>query len=185
MWRAAVALALVIPTVSVSHVVDLFRDRTDSRNVAQKWLTNQISSNWTILVPRQLDWDTRPLKAAGLNVLEVDVKPVQAEDATESFPANVGSPSLVFVPDWGADPFVEAGQRKAIALRENSRRWQPIKHFGTQVVEVNHENHAPKGNPGFFVAPFNLPEPWTNWFEEIPKHERDGAPNLVLRRTSE
>lgn len=64
-------------------------------------------------------------------------------------------------------------------LNDVASRWRPVKTFGTQDVEVNHPNHAPNGDPAFFVAALNLPDTGIAWlenFDDLRKTRRQRVP---------
>ena len=69
-----VSLLLIAAAVSLWHVRDELRDRTDSRNLEQAWIGMHLPSDWTIIVPSQLGFDTRPLEAKGSHVMGVDLR---------------------------------------------------------------------------------------------------------------
>jgi hypothetical protein len=168
--RHGVALALIVLAVPFSHVADLFRDRTDSRNVASAWLASYIPAGWTIVIPAELGFDERPLDTNGRQVLVVDQQSAIDGPATDALLADVVPPAVILVPTWGADPFVP-GRWRAPMLNDIARRWSPVRTFGTEAVWVNHENHVPFGNPAFSVDPFNLPPQWITWLQSADREK--------------
>jgi hypothetical protein len=163
-WAAAAGLIVI--AVPPAHVLDLVRDRTDSRVAATAWLASRVSSGWTVVVPEQLSFSIRELQASGLNVKVVDLQHARTREAVDDLTADVSAPSLILVPRWGSDPnFV--GAKEADKLNDLATRWRPIKTFGTQVVQVNHPNPAPDGDPAFFVAALSLPDGGITWLEDF------------------
>lgn len=174
-WTAAAALLFI--AVPPAHIIDFFRDRTDSRVVATAWLSSRISSSWTVVVPQQLGFSVRELEASGLNVKVIDLQHARTNAAADDLIADVGAPSLILVPRWGADTNFP-GAQEAATLNAIADRWRPLKTFGTQVVQVNHPNAAPDGDPAFFVAALNLPEAGFDWLQRFdnvrkPKRQRE------------
>jgi hypothetical protein len=163
-WAAAAGLFLL--AVPPAHVIDLVGLRTDSRVVAASWLSSRVSSSWTVVVPRQLGFSVHELDASGLNVKVVDLQHARTSAAVDDLIADVSVPSLVLVPRWGSDPNFP-GAQEAGTLNEVASRWRPIKTFGTQVVQVNHPNPAPEGDPAFFVAALSLPDAGITWLENF------------------
>jgi hypothetical protein len=163
-WIAAVGLLLL--AIPPAHVIDLVGDRTDSRVVATAWLSSRVSSSWTVVVPQQLGFSVHELDASGLNVKVVDLQHARTTAAVDDLIADVSVPSLILVPRWGSDPNFP-GAREAVTLNDLASRWRPIKTFGTQVVQVNHPNPAPEGDPAFFVAALSLPDAGIAWLENF------------------
>jgi hypothetical protein len=174
-WTAAAGL--IVLAVPPAHVIDLFRDRTDSRVAATAWLASRVSSGWTVVVPEQLGFSIRELKASGLNVKVVDLQHARTRAAVDDLIAEVSEPSLIVVPRWGSDMnFV--GAREADNLNDLATRWSPIKTFGTQVVQVNHPNSAPDGDPAFFIAALSLPEAGITWLENFDNSRKARRPRV-------
>ncbi len=163
------ALALVAIAIPWPHVADVFQDRTDSRNVAVPWLDEEVPRDWTIVVPEQLDFDARPLEAHGHHIMTVDLQGATDAEAVDELVASVPKPAVILVPHWGADPYVR-GQFRADALNELASAWTPIKTFGREVVEVNHPNHAPFGNPQFGIVALDPPPSWLHWIDLVEQN---------------
>src|SRR5262249_18269811 len=121
-WTAAAGL--VVLAVPPAHVIDLLRDRTDSRVAATAWLASRVSSGWTVVVPQQLGFSIRELHSSGLNVKVVDLQHARTRAAVDDLIADVSGPSLIVVPRWGSDTnFV--GAKEADKLNELATRWRP------------------------------------------------------------
>ena len=146
--RALVGLLLVVAAVPPTHLWDVLRDRTDSRNVARAWIEARLPREWTIVVPNQLGIDVRPFQAQGRNVKVVEVR--SAEEAAE-MTSGVPPPAIALVPHWGADPRFP-GQETADALNTHGKRWRVEKSFGANPVLVNYSYPNPSGNPAFDIA---------------------------------
>jgi hypothetical protein len=162
----AVTAGVLLLAVPPAHVLDLLRERTDSRVVATAWLSSRVSSGWTVVVPQQLGFSIRDLQASGLNMKLVDLQHARTRAAVDGLIADVSAPSIILVPQWGSDTNFP-GAKEAVTLNDLASRWRPIKTFGTQLVQVNHPNPAPAGDPAFFVAALNLPDSGIAWLENF------------------
>ena len=149
--RVLAFLILAAAAVPVWHLADILRDRTDSRNLAQAWIEARLQPEWTIVVPRHLNFDARKLEKAGRHVVLVDLKAARDVDALNSIMAGVPAPAVIMVPHWGADARY-AGQDVADTLNNLSQRWRIIKTFGTNDVRVNYSPATPRGDPAFAIA---------------------------------
>ena len=149
--RVAVGLALVAATVPLWHLADHGRDRTDSRNLANRWIEERFPSDWTIVVPTELGFDERALEASGQRVMSVDLQSARDAGALQSLLSDVPSPAAIMVPHWGADARYP-GQELADRLNTLSQGWQAIESFGTNDVLVNYSYPNPWGDPAFGVA---------------------------------
>jgi hypothetical protein len=174
-WTAAAGLLLL--AVPPPHVSDFVRVRTDSRVVAATWLSSRVSSSWTVVVPQQLGFSVHELEASGLNVKVVDLQHARTMTAVDGLIADVGAPSLILIPRWGSDTNFP-GAREAVTLNDVASRWRPIKTFGTQVVQVNHPNPAPDGDPAFFVAALSVPEAGVTWLENFDNLRKARRPRV-------
>jgi hypothetical protein len=146
-----VGLALLLVAVPVWHVPALFRDRTDSRNLARTWIEERLTPEWTIVIPNQLNFDARPLERAGRRVVRVDLRAARDVNALNSLTADVPSPAVILVPRWGADRRF-SGQEVAAKLNELAPRWRAVRTFGNEAVRVNYSSSTPRGNPAFSIA---------------------------------
>jgi hypothetical protein len=149
--RVLAALVLTIVTVPVWHVVDELRDRTDSRNLANAWITERVPLNWTIVVPTQLGFDARQLEASGRRIMSIDLQSARDPGALQSLVSDVPAPAIIMVPRWGADSRFD-GQEVAVDLNAIGRRWHAMKTFGTNDVLVNYSYPNPWGDPAFGIA---------------------------------
>ena len=145
------AVVLVVATVPLRHVPGYLRDRTDSRKLAAAWMDTRVSKDWTVVVPKQLRFDARPLAARGVTVVEVDPQSAPNQAAFERVLGELTGPAVVLVPTWGADPRFE-GQAVADALNGLSRQLQVVRTFGTKPVLVNYAEPVPEGDPQFGIA---------------------------------
>jgi hypothetical protein len=166
-----VLIAIVVPP---THLRDMFRDRIDSRNVAEAWLAERISHNWTIVIPTQLSFDDRRLIAQGHTIATRDFMLGRTDADADALLADVGPPSIMLIPDWGIDPLFP-GEKRVTDLRKVSQRWQPFKRFGTEPVLLKHENSVPVGNPAINVAPLHLPAEWLEYVKSSDRGDTKRA----------
>lgn len=145
------SLILLVAAVPIWHFRDQLRDRTDSRKLAQAWIEKRIPIDWAIVVPSQMRFDPRGLKAHGSRVVEVDMQSAQDADAFQRLLGTVPGSAIIMVPRWGADARFP-GQETAEALNRVSSHLQVVKTFGTNPVLVNYSEPAPWGNPAFSIA---------------------------------
>lgn len=150
--RVLAGVVLVIATVPLWHFVDHLRDRTDSRNLAEAWIEERIPPDWTIVAPKQLNFDARGLEKTGRRVVVVDLKSALDPGAVGALLGEVPAPAVIMVPQWGADARYAGGQELADALNNLSGRRQVLKTFGTNPVLVNYGSATPWGDPAFSVA---------------------------------
>jgi hypothetical protein len=137
--------------VPVWHFVDDVRDRTDSRNLANAWIKERVPADWTIVVPTELGFDQRELKASGRRVMPIDLRSARDPGALQSLLSDVPAPAIIMVPRWGADSRFP-GQDAADVLNGIARRWRAMKTFGTNDVLVNYSYPNPWGDPAFGIA---------------------------------
>jgi hypothetical protein len=149
--RVVTAFVLVGAIVPWWRVPGYLRDRTDSRNLAVAWMETRVPQEWTVVVPKQLRFDARPLQARGLRIVEVDPQSAPTQEAFQRVLGGMQGPGVLFVPTWGADARFE-GQAIADALNGLSQQLQVVKTFGTKPVLVNYAEPVPEGDPKFGIA---------------------------------
>ncbi|MFT3828031.1 MAG: hypothetical protein QM731_29200 [Chitinophagaceae bacterium] len=164
--RVGVAIVLAVGCVGVTHLSAMWTAPTESRRDAERWIRQAIAPSWTIVVPDELALDTRRLEAEGRHIQHVALSEARTKQDADALLAGIGMPSVILVPQWGADPFF-LGEKKAADLREVAAQWQIVKSFGTAFVQTNHEHGVPDGDPAFGVAPLHLPEEWTEWLRRF------------------
>jgi hypothetical protein len=153
-WPARVALVVALGAAAIpfDHLVDPFRDRTDSRTVARAWVSERLPPGWSIVVPSQLGVDTDAfLKATGRHVTVVDLQSARSEDALQRLLGGIPRPAVVLAPRWGADERFP-GQDVAPLLNDLTRSWRIVETFGVNPVLVNYSQPVPSGNPAFAIA---------------------------------
>ena len=148
--RVVAGVILVAAAVPLWHLADHFRDRTDSRNLAEAWIET-LPRDWTIVIPKQLGFDHRRLEAAGRRVTVVDLQAAQDGAAIQSLLSGLPAQAVILVPRWGADARYPGGQQ-ADALNALAGRWRAIRTFGSNPVLVNYTFPAPWGDPAFAAA---------------------------------
>jgi hypothetical protein len=114
-------------------------------------MEKRVPSGWTVVMPKQLRFDARPLAARGLKIAEVDPQSAPNQEAFERVLGNLHGPAVIFVPAWGADERFE-GQQVADALNGLSKQLHVVKTFGSKPVLVNYAEPVPEGDPQFGIA---------------------------------
>jgi hypothetical protein len=149
---AAAGIVLLAAFVPWWHYGAQLRTFTDSRKVAEAWIEQRIPKEWAVIIPGQLGFDSRRLKAEGRNVAEVDMQSARDPDAFQSLllGANSGA-AIVLVPRWGADQRFQ-GQNIADALNVAAKNLRVMKTFGSNPVLVNYSAPVPWGDPAFSIA---------------------------------
>ena len=148
---ASAALVLLAAFVPWWHYGAQLRTFTDSRKIAEAWIEERIPKGWAVIVPGQLAFDSRRLKADGWNVAEVDMQSAQDADAFQRLLGVAPGAAIVMVPHWGADPRFP-GQVLADALNGAPGQLRVMKTFGSHPVLVNYAAPVPYGDPAFSIA---------------------------------
>lgn len=149
---AAIALLLFAAAVPWWHVPNAVRGRLDSRNAATAWLERRMAPGTSLLVPRELAFDTRRLKAHGVHVIDVDMKSVSTKEALHRLVSDVEGAGAILVPEWDADTRLE-GADAVDTLRAAAAALVPVVRFGSHPVLVNYSEPVPWGDPRFGIAP--------------------------------
>jgi hypothetical protein len=149
---AAVTAALAAAAVPPAHALDQFRDRTDSRTLAQQWIEDKVPEGWAVVVPSELGVDLDAIvKATGRKIAVVDLRSATDRPALERLVAGVPKPAVVMVPRFGADQRFGGGEA-AETLNQLTAHWRVVTSFGTNPVLVNYSQPVPSGNPAFALA---------------------------------
>jgi prepilin signal peptidase PulO-like enzyme (type II secretory pathway) len=151
--RVRIVASLLLFAIAVPwwHLRDQFSDRTDSRKLAETWLEKRLSPGWNVVIPAQMRFDARALKAHGLHVTEVDLQSATDADAFRQVVGAVQEPAVLLVPRWAADSRFP-GQGTADALNHVSGPLQIVKTFGSNPVVVNYPEPVAWGDPAFGIA---------------------------------
>ena len=151
-WALSAGLALLLGLLlPVGHLGAVVRARVDSRNLATSFLLERVPADWTIAVPSQLGFDSRPLEAAGRRVVKVDLQSARDEETLGAVLGPVPQPAVLLVPRWGADDRFPNGALAGV-LNQLHQRWRPLREFGSNAVLVNYSYSTPWGDPSFAVA---------------------------------
>lgn len=145
---AAVVLLIAVP---VWHLRDHWRDQTDSRTRATRWMEADLPADWAIVLPEELGLDPRPLRGAGRNVIEFHLQKTLTPDAVRQALAEVPSPAVILVPRFGADDRFR-GADVAPALNQLTASWRVLRRYEGNDVLVNYSHPVPSGNPAFAIA---------------------------------
>ena len=149
--RLGSALALVAATIPWWHLPGELRDRTDSRTLAVRWMTERMPADFAVVVPTQLRFDARPLKKRGTRVVEVDLQAARDPEAFRRTIGEANGAAVLLLPHWGADERFE-GQKLADTLNAVASGRTPLKSFGRNPVLVNYAEPVPWGDPQFAIV---------------------------------
>ncbi len=144
-------IVLAIAAVPFVRLADHVRDRTDSRNLARAWIAAHLPNNHTIVVPRELAFDVRPLEMERRAVKRVELISAREPAVLDALLADVPAPAVILVPRWGADRR-RPGQRDADALNALTKQWRVLETFGRNDVLVNYLHPTAWGDPAFSIA---------------------------------
>jgi hypothetical protein len=149
---AAVTAVLLAAAVPPLRVVDQFRDRTDSRKLAQQWIEEKLPSGWAVVVPSELGVDLDAMmKGTGRKIAVVNLRSATDRAGLYRLVAEVPRPAVVMVPRFGADERFSGGEAAA-TLNHLTTHWRVVTSFGTNPVLVNYSQPVPSGNPAFTLA---------------------------------
>lgn len=149
--HAGLAVLLFVALLPIGHLVSSARVRVDSRNLATSFLLERVPADWTIAVPEQLGFDSRPLAATGRRVVTVNLQSAGDDASLAAVLGPVPRPAVLLVPRWGADERFPNGAL-ATALNRTHARWRALREFGSNDVLVNYSYSTPWGDPAFTVA---------------------------------
>jgi hypothetical protein len=142
---------LVIGSVPFWQFADRFRDHTDSRTLASRWVREQLPASWAVVVPSELGFDRRGLEGEGRHVKVVSLRSVDSPGALQGLLSDVPSPAVLLVPRWGADRR-SPGQSQADALNAALPRRPVSRRFGSRDVLVNYWCPTAWGDPAFSIV---------------------------------
>ena len=157
-WRVpVVASVVVLPFVAVMAAPlmsfpDQVRVPRESRVDAAAWIEANIPLGWTIIVPKELELDHRPLIVSGYEVRTVDFKPLDSVEAVKGLVSLTDEPVAVLVPKWGADSRW-AGAELASALNEvlDDAPLRTLESFPGRGLKINYPLPVPTGNPAIDI----------------------------------
>jgi hypothetical protein len=149
--RVGSVVVLAAATIPLWHLPGQLRDRTDSRTLAVRWMTERLPPDFAVVVPTQLRFDARPLKKRGTRIVEVDLQSARDADAFRRTIGEANGSAVLLLPHWGADERFE-GQKLADTLNGVAGGRTPLKSFGRNPVLVNYAEPAPWGDPQFAIV---------------------------------
>lgn len=148
-WPALIAASLTIPIENVSQ--RHLRISSDSRHDAVTWITTNVSTDPTIVVPNQLGLDTRPLENRGYTVRKLDFVPLDSKESLQQALDRIPGTMVVLSPAWGIDPRFE-GKELAERLNAAAAPLEPTASFGKRPVLVNYRYPVMEPNPRFDIV---------------------------------
>ncbi len=145
---AALCGALVLGTLPAQRYLAQARVPVDSRNLAERWIADEVPEDWTVLMPIALGFDTRALKDRGVQVLEVEVtSPQQQLDML----SHLRGEAVALLPSWGLDGRFESSV-DLDAMNRAGSTLRVIREFGDTPVLLNYLQPTAWGNPRFQVV---------------------------------
>jgi 4-amino-4-deoxy-L-arabinose transferase-like glycosyltransferase len=138
----AAIISILLPIESLRSAYDL---KPDSRNLASHWLESNLALDSVILVPEELDLDTRRLKE------KYRIQYFNGLKINGIFPEHL-SGTCVLVPYYGSDPRDPNGKKISSRLNASFKNIDKIIEFGKQPVLVNYHRAVPAGNPKFYIG---------------------------------
>ena len=139
----------------------------ESRVRAVAWIKKHVATDATVIVPEELQLDTRPLASSGYPIRVMEFKALDTAQSIDSLMAEIPGPVFVLVPWWVADPrFSDGAKDKAAALNEALMRARlvPLADFSLQrgvlLSSPMSQRYSgtrslggfPGRNPGFSIA---------------------------------
>ena len=154
---ALFGLFLLGVSVPLSRISTQIEVTAESRVRAVNWVQQHVTMDTTIIVPKELQFDIRPLVLAGYPVQVTQFKPLDTAESIDSLMAGISGPTVVLVPRWIAKVWDRDGGRareKAATLNMAADRAQleTLADFSIERgVFVNYP--IPQfGSPGFSIA---------------------------------
>ena len=135
-------ISILLPIEDIKNAYDL---KPDSRNLASYWLESNLPHDSIILVPEELDLDTRGLKE------KYRIQYIDGLKVKWNFPEHL-SGAYVLVPYYGYDLRDPNGKEVSSKLNISFKNVDKIIEFGNQPVLVNYHRAVPAGNPKFFIG---------------------------------
>jgi 4-amino-4-deoxy-L-arabinose transferase-like glycosyltransferase len=149
LFQKAIPVLLIIAVISIPLPIESLKSaydlKPDSRNLASHWLESNLALDSVILVPEELDLDTRELKE------KYRVQYFNGLNAEWNFPEHL-SGAYVLVPYYGYDLRDPNGKEVSSRLNTSFKNIDKIVEFGKQPVLVNYHRAVPAGNPKFFIG---------------------------------
>ena len=147
-------LGVCVPLGRISTQIEV---TAESRLRAVNWIQQHVAMDTTIIVPRELQFDIRPLVLAGYSVQVMQFKPLDTAESIDSLMAGISGPTIVLVPRWkatGWGPNYDTAKEKARALNvaADRARLETLADFSIERGVLVNFSIPANGNPGFSIA---------------------------------
>ena len=144
------ALAVYVPLGSIG---DQLQISPESRHEAVQWISNHIPRNRTLIVPEELEMDTRKLARLGYAIRVEKFQRLDTAEAIRALVERTDPPAVVLVPVWRSDERFPDGE-PAIKLNRavDGASLNFLKRFGGRRLYVNYPRTISHGNPSFGIA---------------------------------
>ena len=129
----------------------------DSRVNAVAWIQEHAAADTTLIVPEELQFDSRPLTAAGYPVQVAKFKELGAPEDVDSLVEGLPGPVLALFPFWCATPWGGSPDEAAVRAAElNEAMAQaslvPLVEFNAGGCTLLNYGIPNNGNPAFSIA---------------------------------
>ena len=136
----------------------------ETRVNAVAWIKQHVATDTTVVVPEGLEFDVRPLAAAGYPTRVVKFKTLGTAEDVDSLVEGIPGPVVVLAPRWCSTPWgrkPDEAADKAAALNEAmaQARIEPLAEFNPGGCTLINYRIANNGNPAFAIARAAGPEP--------------------------
>ena len=126
----------------------------DTRVNAVSWIKQHVAVDTTVIVPKELQFDLRPLIAAGYPTQVAEFRTLGAAKDVDSLVEGIPGPVIVLAPRWCSTPWRSRKPGEAVKLNEAiaGSRIEPFVEFnpgGCTLVNYDIPNN---GNPAFAIA---------------------------------
>ena len=129
----------------------------DTRVNAVAWIKQHVATDTTVIVPEGLQFDIRPLTAAGYPTRVMKFKTLDAAEDVDSLVKGISGPVVMLTPRWCSTPWgrkPDEAADKAAALNEATAqaRIEPLAEFNPDGCTSINYGIASNGNPAFAIA---------------------------------
>lgn len=129
----------------------------DTRVNAVAWIEQHVAADTTVIVPEELQFDFRPLTAAGYPTRVVKFRTLGAAEDIDSLVEGIPGPVIVLAPHWCSTPWgrkPDEAADEAAALNEAlaEARIEPLAEFNSGGCTLINYHIPNNGNPAFAVA---------------------------------
>ena len=148
-WPVLIVAFLTVPIENVSK--RQLRISSDSRHDGVAWISKNVPTSATIVVPSRLGLDTRPLEDREYSIQKLDFVSLDSSESLQQALDRIPGPLVVLSPVWGIDPRFE-GKELAERLNAAAEPFEPAASFGKRPVLVNYRYPVIEPSPRFDIV---------------------------------